>query len=227
MYTPWQQLLEKYVDTLGRVDYQSWKAQDIPKLTDWLNELTNLNISTLEPQASLAFWLNLYNALTIKQILTLYPIPSVFPKIFGLPNPISFWTFFQKPLWTYSGYGYSLNRIEHQIIRKTFAEPRIHFALVCGAVGCPLLRHEAYTPAQVDEQLEDDAKRFINNPSKVYYNQEENYLYLSPIFRWYYQDFGSLLPYIKIYLNSPLNLTYPPQIRYLPYDWSLNQRISA
>ncbi|MGK7931720.1 MAG: DUF547 domain-containing protein [Microcystaceae cyanobacterium] len=227
-FTQWNCLLQQYVNELGQVDYQRWKKDHPTELTQWLIQLSKLDLSLLDSDELLAFWLNLYNALTISQVLDYYPIPSIFPKVWGIPNLIAFLAFFKRPLWQNAGKHYSLNYIEHQILRKQFDDPRIHFALVCASVGCPLLRQEAYTPQQVQQQLSQDAYRFINNPQKVHYVLEENCLYLSPIFRWYRQDFAkvtkSLTEYLLLYLEVSLPSSF--SCRYLSYDWSLNQRIS-
>ncbi|MGK7947051.1 MAG: DUF547 domain-containing protein [Microcystaceae cyanobacterium] len=220
-FNQWHDLLQRYVNDLGQVNYQKWKTENPTLLNQWLTGLTELDLYTLETEELLAFWLNLYNALTISQVLERYPIKSIFPKVWVIPNLIAFLAFFQRPLWR----NYSLNQIEHQILRKQFNEPRIHFALVCASVGCPLLRPEAYTPQRIQQQLSEDVERFINNPTKVNYVAEETCLYLSPIFRWYRQDFRKVSPSIKEYLQPYLNISLPSSvsIRYLPYDWNLNQ----
>lgn len=226
----WHSLLQRYVDDWGRVHYQQWQIKDRHTLSLWLTQQSLTNLSEQEPNQLLAFWLNLYNALTIAQVLEVYPIASIFPKVWGIPNVIAFYAFFQRTLWSNAGLPYSLNHIEHRLLRRQFQDPRIHFALVCASVGCPLLRREAYTPELVQQQLSQDAHRFINNRAKVRYEPEQNCLYLSPIFRWYLQDFqkvaASLAEYVGSYLDYPLPLLPSPSIRYLAYDWSLNQRIS-
>jgi DNA-directed RNA polymerase alpha subunit len=108
-------------------------------------------------------------------------------------------------------------------------EPRIHFAIACASIGCPLLRNTAYEAEYVRQQLQEDADRFINNPNKVRYDAQENVLYCSKILKWYRKDFLSVAPsipqYVGAYLKQSLTATTP--IVYLDYDWSLNQRISS
>lgn len=223
---PWNQLLQLYVNDCGRVDYQSWQNQGQHKLCQWLRKLSDLDLANLTSDQRLALWLNLYNALTIAQVLKNYPLDSIFPKLMGIPNLIAFWRFFQRSLYQIGGKNYSLNRIEHGVLRREFRDPRIHFALVCASVGCPWLRRQAYFPELVHIQLNEDAHRFINNPNKVIYCREENLLYLNPIFRWYRQDFlqvsGSVVDYLQIYLDIAVDSQVNLQIRYLDYDWSLN-----
>lgn len=224
----WDNLLQEYVNESGEVDYQRWKVENEITLLQWLTQLSTIDLTTLESEELLAFWVNLYNALTIAEVLKKYPLDSIFPRVLGIPNILSFWAFFQRKIWSNGGNNYSLNQIEHSLLRKKFNDPRIHFALVCASVGCPWLRPEAYTPERVDIQLSEDAHRFIKNPLKVRYLSTENCLYLSLIFRWYRRDFEQVAPsvgeYVQTYLDIPLSESIT--IRYLPYDWSLNQRIS-
>jgi hypothetical protein len=231
-FQPWDELLHQYVDSSGRVNYQAWKVESIEKLTHWLEQLSRINPEHYSnPNQQLALWINLYNALTIIQVLKHYPIDSILPKFLGIPNWLAFWRFFSRSVYSLNGKSYSLNRIEHKILRPRFQEPRIHFALVCASVGCPLLRQEAYLPERISTQLDEDARRFINNPAKVRYDSESEILYCSQIFKWYKQDFlqtaNSIPEYIGTYLSFPVQINDSTPISYLDYDWSLNHRISS
>ncbi|MDJ0724525.1 MAG: DUF547 domain-containing protein [Prochloraceae cyanobacterium] len=223
----YDRLLKKYVDNRGRIDYQTWKIESQDRLNLWLKESARINLSQCDRNERLAFWINLYNGLVIAEILKIYPIASIFPKLLGLPNPIAFFWFFSRPIYV----GYSLNGIEHAIIRPRFRDPQIHFALVCAALGCPILRNEAYTPDNLESQLDEDCKRFINNPNKVYYDTENKILYCSKIFKWYGNEFlavaNSIPEYIQTYLSPDLGLNASTAVKYLDYDWNLNQRISS
>lgn len=225
-FEPWHQLLQQYVNAQGQVDYQSWKADDgaIAYLKTWLTSLQATNLDTLEPNTSLALLLNLYNALTIKQVLEKYPIESIRPTILGVPNWISFKLFFSSSIYKLNDQTLSLDEIEHNLLRKKFSEPRIHFALVCASSGCPQLRNEAYWPNKVREQLEQDAQQFIRNPEKVRYDAQTNTLYCSKIFKWYEEDFltvtNSIPEYIQKYSHQ--QLLPSAQIEHLPYSWQLN-----
>jgi hypothetical protein len=226
----WDSLLCQYVDRQGRVNYLAWKTEQPQVLANWLKSQQTLhpksNSNALE---QLALWINLYNAFTISRILELYPLESILPKIFGIPNWLAFLYFFQHRYYIF-GRRYSLAQIENQILRNKLQEPRIHFAIVCASVGCPLLRSGAYFPDQVIQQLDEDAYRFINNPQKVYYDSHSQTLYCNKIFKWYRQDFLKVAPsipeYICSYLKTDVPLTAATPISYLDYDWSLNQRIS-
>lgn len=234
-FTPWNTLLHRYVDDQGRVNYQTWQREALTDLNQWLDQvaaiaptLTLAPALTIDRNQQLALWLNLYNALTIRQVLDRYPITSIQPRVLGVPNWPAFLAFFSRPVFSLAGQTYSLNAIEHGILRPTFQEPRIHFALVCASIGCPLLRQEAYWPDRVGSQLEDDAQRFMANPDKVQYNAEEQTLYCSKIFKWYRADFlqvaSSIPTYIQPYLANGGPLTETTPIRYLNYDWNLNQQ---
>ncbi|NDJ17817.1 DUF547 domain-containing protein [Myxacorys almedinensis] len=231
-FEPWDRMLHQYVDAQGRVNYQAWKLESVEELQHWLSELSKVNLQDYsDPNPRLALWLNLYNALVIAQVLKSYPIPSIRPQILGVPNWIAFFGFFLRPVFALGDRRYSLSDIENGVVRATFKDPRIHFALVCAAVGCPLLRNEAYQPEQVQTQLDEDATRFINNPAKVRFDAETETLYCSPIFKWYRQDFlnvaSSTPTYIQTYLAPRILLTDSTRVRYLDYDWSLNQRMSS
>ena len=230
MHQPWNELLQQYVDDRGLVDYRGIKRSP-SKLTNWLQELATIDPKSLDRQQQMALWLNLYNALVIEQVIDKYPIESILPKLLGIPNWLAFWRFFTRRVYRLNDDRYSLNNIEHDILRPEFADPRIHFALVCGAIGCPLLRNEAYQSDRLEAQLESDARRFINNPDKVKYDAEQSMLYCSQIFKWYRQDFlkvaPSLTEYIQIYLDRELNHDRSLTIKYLDYDWHLNQRMSS
>lgn len=224
----WDELLQRYVDDLGRVNYRRWKAEGADVLRVWLESLADVDLADFtDADARLALWLNAYNAIAISQVLEVYPIASIRPKVLGIPNWLSFLDFFTRSNTIIGGKKYSLNQIEHAILRPEFAEPRIHFALVCASVGCPLLRRGAYFPESVRTQLEADASRFIHNPDKVRYDAQKKTLYLSKIFKWYEEDFvkaaGSVAEYVGGYLGPEAAVGDGWAIVFLPYDWNLNR----
>ena len=227
-FTIWDELLQRYVDDLGRVNYRRWKAEGADVLRVWLESLADVDLADFtDADARLALWLNAYNAIAISQVLEVYPIASIRPKVLGIPNWLSFLDFFTRSNTIVGGKKYSLNQIEHAILRPEFAEPRIHFALVCASVGCPLLRRGAYFPESVRTQLEADASRFIHNPDKVRYDAQKKTLYLSKIFKWYEEDFvkaaGSVAEYVGGYLGPEAAVGDGWAIVFLPYDWNLNR----
>ena len=228
----WDSLLHQYIDRQGRVDYRTWKNQQPQTLANWLAVLaqTEPNLDLTRDQ-QLALWINLYNAFTVSTILERYPIASIRPIVLGIPNWIAFLRFFQRRIYRFANQTYSLAQIENEILRDRLQEPRIHFAIVCASIGCPLLRPEAYIPERVEQQLEHDVAQFINNPDKVRYDAATGTLYCSKIFKWYRQDFLAVAPsipdYIRRYLKSDSPLLSSTPVTYLPYDWSLNQRTSS
>ena len=226
-FTPWHTLLQTYVDDQGQVDYGRWQREAAPALDDWLDSLPN-TLGNLASEEALALLINLYNALTIQQVLRRYPIDSILPRLWGQPNWLGFWRFFSRPLYDLDGKRLSLNDLEHGLLRPQFKEPRIHFALVCASTGCPSLRNEAYLPDIVEAQLETDAHHFMHNPAKVRYDPQAGVLYCSKILKWYGDDFLQMAPsipnYIGTYLAADPPLSALTKVDYLPYDWSLNQR---
>ncbi|MER3431841.1 MAG: DUF547 domain-containing protein [Leptolyngbya sp. ERB_1_1] len=217
-FEPWNALLQTYVNDRGQVNYACWKQEQPSAITRWISTL-EWNDPTQNEQLSL--WINLYNAFVIEKILPRYPIRSIQPKILGIPNWIAFFQFFYSVDRTAFNQKFSLAQIENEFLRKQFQEPRIHFAIVCASIGCPLLRNEAYFPDRVYQQLEDDANQFIQDPNKVKYDVDRNILYCSKIFKWYRQDFLSVAPSIPAYINP--DIPKDAKISYLNYDWSLNQ----
>lgn len=223
-FSIWEQLLKQYVNEQGEVDYQRWQLEAKTDLEQWLNTLSNVSLPALSSSQRLAFWINLYNALVIAEVLKTYPINSIRPTFLGIPNWFTFLRFFSRPIYRLNNDAITLNDIEHQILRPQWQEPRIHFALVCAAVGCPLLRNEAYHPHRILEQLEADATRFINNVDKVQYDPQSNQLWCSSIFKWYQRDFLKVTSSIKTYIAKYLAFNIPESVslKYLPYDWHLN-----
>ncbi|MGB5134019.1 MAG: DUF547 domain-containing protein [Prochlorococcaceae cyanobacterium] len=212
------------------MDYAAWAGRDASLLADWLS---HQSAQTEGRQDALAHWINLYNAFTIQAVLRRYPIDSIRPRLLGVPDLLGLLRFFSRREHQLGGRPISLGEIEHGILRP-LGDPRIHFAIVCASIGCPLLRNEAYRPERVEAQLEDDAQRFIRNPVKVRYDAAAQVLFCSPIFRWYRADFEAVAPSLTAYILSRL-ATLPagalsdssrpePGLRFLPYDWSLNQQ---
>lgn len=224
----WDHLLHRYVDQAGGVDYEAWATQHPQTLACWL---AKQSADTQGRQDHLAHWINLYNAFTIQAVLSVYPIASIRPTWMGLPNWIAFLRFFQRRVHRLGSERFGLAQIENRMLRQLSGDPRIHFSIVCASVGCPLLRSEAYTPEGVEEQLEEDVTRFINNLDKVRFDAKENVLYCSKIFQWYEADFLAVAPSLPAYILPHLRgvpaQDHEPRIAFLPYDWSLNQRMSS
>ncbi len=207
----WNDLLTKYVNSKGDVNYKAFK-NDVDDLDTYLLYLAdNSPEKSWSKNKKLAYYINLYNAATVKLILNNYPTKS----IKDLKNP---W----GKEWVKTGDGVlSLGDIEHKILRK-MNEPRIHFAINCASFSCPKLLNEAFTESKMEAQLEATTKDFINDQTRNIISAEK--LQLSNIFKWYKKDFtenGSLIDYIKPYTNA--QITSDSDIDYLKYDWNLNE----
>ena len=221
------QVLQKYVNSQGRVDYAGLKNEP-GTLQSYLDLLAvNAPSDKATFQTGLAFWINAYNALTIKGVLDHYPTTSVRKiKLFG--------GFFSRIKFQVGGRSYTLDNIEHDIIRDEFGDPRIHFALVCASVGCPILEKRAFVPETLEERLDNAAANFINNPEKVRLDRENGVLYLSQIFEWYAEDFedthDSVINFISEYLpegDAAFLEREEVQIQYVEYDWRLNAQVGV
>jgi len=222
---PWDRWLQRLV-TDGRVDYRTWQ-QEAAAFDGWLERVAAFSPEQLRSdEERLAFWINAYNAFVVASVLERYPIPSIFPTFAGVPNWLALAWFFWRPTHRAGNRRYSLDRIEHRILRRELGDPRLHFAIVCAAVGCPLLRSEAYWPDRVRSQLDADAARFLNNPDKVRYDGATDTLYASKILKWYRRDFlraaRSLPEYVSRYRSDPLSAT--TRVVFLDYDWRLNEQ---
>jgi hypothetical protein len=221
----WDGLLRRHVDDRGRVDYATWQRQGTVELEQWLAAQRPFDPEPGSRAETMALWINLYNALVIRQVLARFPLASIRPTIAGVPNWPAFLAFFSRPVISLQGQPLSLNRIEHAILRTRFDDPRLHFSLVCAAVGCPLLRPEAYRAERLEAQLEEDALRFLQHPDKLRFDPANGRLHVSRIFQWYRGDFLAVAPSIPAYVGRyrpELGLPTGVRISHLPYDWALN-----
>lgn len=216
-------LLKKHVDEHGNVDYKGFLA-DENELDGYLDQLKDNppDVENWPVNDQIAYWINVYNAFTIKLILKNYPVKSI--KNIGAKIQIPF---INSP-WDIkfidiAGEEYDLNNVEHNILRKTFDEPRIHFAIVCASYSCPKLRTEAYTGLALERQLNDQARQFLADTTK---NQiGNNAIKVSKIFSWFKGDFtkkGTLISFLNQY--APVNIDPDAKISYMDYDWSLNEK---
>ena len=216
-------MLRKYVDEEGFVDYKRWQ-QNRKDLSAYLENLTTNppNDKRWSREEKLAYWINLYNAFTIDLILEYYPVKSI--KDIGSSIQVPFVnTPWDIKLIVIGKEKYDLNNIEHNILRKIFNEPRIHFAINCASYSCPKLRREAFTAEKLEEQLEEQAREFLNDPKRN--NITEEKAEVSKIFQWFGGDFKketSLAEFINPYV--PATLTKATDITFMDYDWSLNDQ---
>ncbi len=229
-HAKWNSLLKQFVDSEGAIDYGGWKSDfdAVTELDTYLNHLSSADIfaTDADKRQQLAFWINAYNALTVKGILREYPTSSIrnhTAAMFGY----NLWKDLKLRV---AGSAYSLDDIEHKILRKMF-DPRIHFAIVCASNSCPKLRNEAYAAEDLDEQLTNNAKDFFADETKFKHDPSSPTLQLSSILDWYGEDFGkddsAKLKAIAPYLPDsarPLAESGQAKVDYLQYDWSLNDQ---
>jgi hypothetical protein len=229
-HAAWTSLLRGNVSD-GLVDYATLKRDRRPALDAYLRSLESAERSELEawPRADqLAFWINAYNAYTVKLVLDHHPLRSI-RSIGFLPGAAFKRNFI--PVERAAGRKLSLDDIEHRILRERFHEPRIHFAIVCASRSCPVLRDEAYRGRDLDAQLDEAARAFLRDPARNRYDPASRTLSLSSIFKWFRGDFeaaaGTLPAFVARYVDEPTAEALrrgSVKVEFLDYDWSLNER---
>jgi len=206
----WADLLKKHVSYDGNVDYKGFKA-DSKNLDIYLDFLKRNRPHTdnASKKEQLAYWINAYNAFTVKLIIDNYPLKSI--KDINKPWDIKFIDIDTISL--------SLNDIEHEILRK-MNEPRIHFVINCASISCPKLLREAFFSHTLENQLHKATINYINEENTITKNKVE----LSKIFKWFREDFeknGSLIDFLNDY--SAVTIDPKAKIRFKDYNWSLNE----
>lgn len=211
------QVLRRHV-TDGHVDYAGIAGD--ARYADYLQVLQQTHAESLPTRAEkLAFWINAYNALAIKGILDGYSPYTFFGKV----------RFFYRNEYTVGGVRTSLYDLEHKILIP-LREPRIHFAIVCASKSCPKLRAQAYTAERLEQQLEEDARQFINDPQRNRFDRDQKIAHVSKIFDWFESDFkahsGSVQRYLARYVAdaaiAEALAADAYEVNYLRYDWNLN-----
>jgi hypothetical protein len=216
----WDSLLKTHVNSVGLVDYEGF-ISDSTQLNKYLEilEQNHPDEKTWSKNEKLAFWINTYNAFTIRLIIRNYPCKSIKElggKLYKINTPwdIKFIRI-GKEL-------YDLNNIEHSMIRRVFNDARVHFALNCASISCPVLAGEAFTPEKVDEQLSRQTRLFLMDTTRNRLSAEK--ASISKLFTWYKGDFekdGTKF-YEFISEHSSVKLTENTEIEFLDYDWALN-----
>ena len=228
----WQEILDGYIaaDALGvnLVNYESLaaSADDTAKLNGYLDYLQGLDPRDYSRAEQMAYWINLYNALTVKVVLDAYPVETIRDIHEGMVPLTGPWDDVHAQV---TGEDLTLNDMEHGILRPIWQDERIHYAVNCAAYGCPHLIETVFTAANTEELLEAGARAYVNNPRGVDVVDEE-FIVLSNIYDWYAEDFGDteesvtahLLEYAEEKLATFLE-TFEGAVEY-DYDWSLNQQ---
>lgn len=212
-HAEFDELLKKYVSAKGNVDYKGFKA-DKAKLDAYCKKLEEN-----QPQANWttnqkkAYWINVYNAFTIRLICKHYPVKSIKDVVkAGKPWKLKVMSI---------GEIEDLDGVEHKILRK-MGDPRIHFGINCASYSCPKLLNKAFTADNVDEELEKLAKEFVNDPTKNKITASK--CELSEIFNWFKEDFtkkGSLIDWLNKY--STVKISENAKISHMKYNWNLNE----
>lgn len=210
LHQAFDELLQRHVSVEGRVNYEGMK-QEYGRLKAYLQQLeANVPDDSAPKSVAMAYWINAYNAFTIDLIVRNYPLKSILQLDKGKT-----WDVKRIRL---GGKKYSLNQIEHELLRKKWPDPRIHFALNCAAQSCPPLYNRAYSATQLDAQLDERTRLFINHSG---YNQlTGTTLKLSRLFEWYAADFGDLPSFLNNYSQKQVTTK---KISYLEYNWNLNR----
>jgi len=224
-------ILADYVHE-GSVDYKSLCTDE--RLNRYIRQLAETNPDTIaSDEARLAFWINAYNAYTLKIICDEYPVKSINDLHFGglIVGTVLKKTVWDKDLVEINNRKTTLNTIEHKIIRPIFKDPRAHFALVCASKSCPPLRPEAFEAENLDEQLDDQGRIFLSDEFKNSFDIEKRQAHISKIFDWYSKDFGGrdekVLEFLAGFLPEDIanKISSDPKswkVRHKDYDWSLN-----
>ncbi|MEQ8706493.1 MAG: DUF547 domain-containing protein [Phaeodactylibacter sp.] len=207
----WETVLQQYVSETGVVNYKKM-AKNEKALNAYLDELaSHPPMDSWSRDEKLAYWINAYNAYTVKLIVDNYPVKSIRDLHDGNPWDVK---------WIELGrQTYSLNQIEHDIIRPRYDEPRIHFAVNCAAQSCPPLLNHAWTAENLEQNLEQQTRAFINN--EQYNRIGAKALELSQIFNWYGEDFGDLAAFANRY--TEIDIKPKAKVTFLEYNWALNE----
>jgi len=216
----WDELVREHVTQNGVVNYKGI-MRDSVQFNAYLNLLSSHhpNEAHWTRDERLAYWINAYNAFTVKLVLDYYPVESIKDIKKGIPLVNSVWDIkFIK----IGGETYDLNNIEHGILRKEFYEPRIHFAINCASVSCPQLRNEAFSATKIESQLKAQTLYFLSDPGKNQLSVDQ--VKISKLFSWFKGDFtnnGSLIDFLND--HGPVRINQNATINYLNYDWNLNE----
>lgn len=218
-------ILKKHVKN-GRVDYRDLKKNAAP-LMGYLNRLAAVRepeFRTWNKDLQMAFLINLYNAATLKLIIDHYPVDSIKDIGGWFSGP------WDKKVVRLFGDKVTLDHLEHDILRPKYKDPRIHFAVNCASIGCPVLRPEAFQASKLDQQLDEQGRIFLNNDAKNRLDAADDTLHLSPIFDWFEEDFtdkaGTVQKYVARYFpekERDIILKRDLDIEHTDYDWSLNE----
>ncbi len=227
-HSAWTDFLKTYrsmpADGVARLDYGGVSAPDRARLEAYIKLLEATPISQLNRAEQMAYWLNFYNALTVKVILDHLPVDSIL-KIDISPGLFANGPW-RKKLVTVEGEALSLDDMEHRILRPIWKDPRIHYGVNCASIGCPNLAPVAFTPGNLEQLLTQGAIDYVNHPRGVTFDGSK--LIVSSIYEWFQEDFGNseagVLDHLREYAKPDLRAALNGRDRYDKdeYDWALN-----
>ena len=227
-HSTWDRLLKKYIEQdatgLNRFAYGKVSAEDNKALNSYIQTISEIEISDRAKPVQFAYWINMYNALTIKVILDNYPVKSI--------REIDTSGIFANGPWgselvTIEEETLTLDDIEHAILRPIWKDPRIHYAVNCASIGCPNLGKDAFTAANTEKLLEQGAQAYINHPRG--FQIEDDELIVSSIYKWFAYDFGNseqgVIEHLSKYASAEklIKLKSIKKISDTHYDWQLNE----
>ncbi|HWM89489.1 MAG TPA: DUF547 domain-containing protein [Thermoanaerobaculia bacterium] len=228
-YRLWQGLLAKHYDPAKGMNYKGLKA-DKASLDRLRQQMAAVDVAPLSRPEQLAYWINLYNISTANMVVESYPVDSIRDIS---TDPVVRLNVFKKPHVKVKGGTMSLNDVENEKIRAGFKDPRIHFAINCAAESCPPIRPEPYVGARIDQQLDDQARKFLNGPMGVRLEQDGSDLVLhaTKIMDWFKDDFeqwgGGSVAFLKKHLSSDKVKRIEAagknvELEFVDYSWKLN-----
>jgi len=226
-HSAWDAMLKEYVDAdghLNRVDYAAWKRESRDGLLNYIAQMEQVDVASLTRAEQYAFWVNLYNSVTVALILRHYPVDSIRDIDISLG-------FFSNGPWgaklvEIGGVKLSLDNIEHDILRVNWDDSRVHYAVNCASVGCPNLARDAYTGDKLDAQLDAAARAYIASPRGLRFDGGR--ATASKIYSWYDEDFGNseagIIKHMRRYAEGETaeRLAGLSSIDDYEYDWGLN-----
>jgi hypothetical protein len=228
-HSAWDLLLQKYVipdhpSGINRFFYKRVSAGDRDVLEKYVHRLQQVRVSSLNREEQKAYWINLYNSLTVKIVLDHYPVETIrdidiSPGLFQ-DGP------WDAKLLSIEGEPVSLNDIEHRILRPIWQDNRVHYGLNCASLGCPNLLPNAFTAENIEKMLDSSARQYVNHPRGVRVGKR---LQVSSIYKWFQEDFGSteqgVIDHLLLFADDELAAALKKKskgLRYA-YDWQLNE----
>lgn len=219
-YRLWQELLSKHYDPARGMDYKRLKANKAA-LDRLRGQMAAVDVSSLSRPEQLAYWINLYNINVVGVVVDNYPVESIRDIS---TDPIVRLNVFKKPFVRIKGGTLSLDDVEHKKIREPFKDPRIHFAINCAAESCPPIRPEPYVGARIQQQLDDQTRKFLHATVRV----EGDVVHVTKIMDWFKDDFeqwgGGSIPFLKKHLpaDKARRIGAEAELEYDDYSWKLN-----